>query len=201
MDEGTIEYLGKKFKITNAVIQFDDPYKIDPVIDLLATSTITAADGEYEVFMQLQGTATTWRLELNSNPPLPEQDIVSLVLIGQRRPGAVSGMAKEVDLKGRVKDYALDMIRQNIERTTAGVLGLDQFTIAGDLSDPATLRIGVEKSIAEGFTLHYSTGVESWELQQIGASYDLTRHISVTTLYDQENRNTSVDLELHWKIR
>jgi autotransporter translocation and assembly factor TamB len=199
--EGSITYLGKKFQVVNAVVQFDDPYKINPVIDLLATSTIAAADGEYEIYMQLQGTVTNWQLELNSNPPLPEQDIVSLVLIGQRRPGAVGGMAKQVDLKGRVKDYALDIVRNNIERTTADVLGLDEFTIAGDLSEPATLRIGVEKSLAEGFTLYYSTGVESWELQQIGASYDLTRHISVTTLYDQENRNTSVDLELHWKIK
>jgi translocation and assembly module TamB len=201
IDEGTIQYLGKKFKIVNAVIQFDDPYKIDPVIDLSATSMINAADGEYEIYMHLSGTATTWQLELNSNPPLPEQDIVSLLLIGQRRPGAVGGTAKGVDLKGKVKDYALDMIRRNIEKTTADVLGFDKFTITGDLSDPATMRIGIEKSIVEGFKLHYTTGVESWELQQIGASYDLTERISILTLHDQENRNTSVDLDLHFKLK
>jgi hypothetical protein len=59
----------------------------------------------------------------------------------------------------------------------------------------------IEKSIVRGFRLHYSTGVESWELYQIGASYDLTDKISVFTLYDQENRNTSVDLEYHLKIK
>jgi translocation and assembly module TamB len=108
MDDGTIQYLGKKFTIVNAVIQFDDPYKIDPVIDLTAISTIAASDGEYEIYLRLEGTTTNWQLGLNSNPPLPEQDIVSLLLIGQRRPGAVSGMAKETDLKGKVRDYALD---------------------------------------------------------------------------------------------
>jgi hypothetical protein len=201
LDEGTIHYLGKKFTITNAVIQFDDPYKIDPVIDLTATTTIAAADGDYEIFLLLDGTVTTWQLALNSNPPLPEQDIVSLILIGQRRPGAVGGVAKELDLKGKVRDYALDMIRHNIEKTTEEVLGLDKFTLTGDLSDPSTMRIGIEKSIVEGFRLHYSTGVESWELYQVGASYDLTNKISVFTLYDQENRNTSVDLEYHLKIK
>jgi len=167
LNEGTIQYLGKKFKIVNAVIQFDDPYKIDPVIDLTATSTIAAADDDYEIYLLLDGTATTWHLELNSNPPLPEQDIVSLLLIGQRRPGAVGGMAKELDLKGKVKDYALDMVRHNIEKTTEEFLGLDEFTLTGDLSDPAKMRIGIEKSIAAGFRLHYSTGVESWELYQV----------------------------------
>ena len=201
LNEGTIQYLGKKFKIVNAVIQFDDPYKIDPVIDLTATSTIAAADDDYEIYLLLDGTATTWHLELNSNPPLPEQDIVSLLLIGQRRPGAVGGMAKELDLKGKVKDYALDMVRHNIEKTTEEFLGLDEFTLTGDLSDPTKMRIGIEKSIAAGFRLHYSTGVESWELYQVGASYDLTDRISISTLYDQENRNTSVDLEYHLKIK
>jgi translocation and assembly module TamB len=200
-DEGTIQYLGKKFTIVNAVIQFDDPYKIDPVIDLMATSKIFAADGDYDIYLHLDGTATTWQLGLSSNPSLPEQDIVSLLLIGQRRPGAVGGVAKDLDLKGKVKDYALDMVRHNIEKTTQEILGLDEFTLTGDLSDPATMRIGIEKSITEGFKLHYSTGVESWELYQVGASYDLTDKISIFTLYDQENRNTSVDLEYHIKIR
>jgi translocation and assembly module TamB len=199
--DGSIQYLGKKFRITSAVIQFDDPYKIDPVIDLMATTTIAAADGDYEIFLSLDGTVTTWHLELNSNPPLPEQDIVSLILIGQLRPGAAGGMMKELNLKGKVKDYALDMIRHNIERTTAGVLGLDEFTITGDLSDPTTMRIGIEKSIARGFKIHYSTGVESWELYQVGASYDLTDKLSIFTMYDQENRNTSVDLDFHIKIK
>jgi translocation and assembly module TamB len=201
IDEGTIQYLGKKFTITNAVIQFDDPYRIDPVIDLTATSMIAAADGDYEVYLLLDGTATTWQLQLSSDPPLPEQDIVSLILIGQRRPGAVGGMAKELDLKGKVKDYALDMVRHNIETTTGDMLGLDKFTLSGDLSDPKRMRIGMEKSIAKGFRLYYSTGLESWELYQIGASYDLTDRFSIFTLYDQENRNTSVDLEYKLKIK
>jgi autotransporter translocation and assembly factor TamB len=201
LDEGTIKYLGKTFTIVSAVIQFDDPYKIDPVIDLAATSTIAAADGDYEVYLLLDGTATTWQLQLSSNPPLPEQDIVSLILIGQRRPGAVGGMAKDLDLKGKVKDYALDMVRYNIEKTTEEMLGLDKFTLTGDLSDPTKMRIGIEKNIAKGFRLHYSTGLESWELYQIGASYDLTDRFSIFTLYDQENRNTSVDLEYKLKIK
>ncbi len=201
IDEGTVKYLGKKFTIVNAVIQFDDPYKIDPAIDLTAKSTIAAADGDYEVFLFLTGTTTNWQLELNSNPPLPEQDIVSLILIGQRRPGAVGGMTKEFDLKGKVRDYALDMVRHNIEKTTEEVLGLDKFTLTGDLSDPSTMRIGIEKSITKGFRLQYSTGLESWELYQVGASYDLTEKISISTMYDQENRNTSVDLELNLKIK
>ena len=201
MEDGTVKYLGKKFTIANAIIQFDDPYKIDPFIDLMATTTIDAAEGDYEIFLVLEGTVTTWQLELNSSPPLPEQDIVSLLLIGQRRPGAAGGFVKEFDLKGKVWDYALDVVRHSLERTTENALRLDKFEISGDLNDRATMRIGLEKSVTKGFKLHYSTGVESWELYQVGASYDLTDKISIFTMYDQENRNTSVDLEFKLKIK
>ncbi|UCD05663.1 MAG: translocation/assembly module TamB domain-containing protein [candidate division WOR-3 bacterium] len=199
--EGTIQYLGKRFDITSAIIQFDDPYKIDPVIDLAATSTIAAADGDYVISLLLSGTVTTWQLELSSNPPLPQQDIVSLLLIGQRRPGGVGSTVKEIDLKGKAKDYALDAVRYGIEKSGERLLGLDRFTITGELDDPSSVTIGIEKSITKGFTLLYTTGIESWELYQIGASYDITDHISVFTLYDQENLNTSVDLDFHFNIK
>ncbi|UCD19486.1 MAG: translocation/assembly module TamB domain-containing protein [candidate division WOR-3 bacterium] len=198
--EGSIQYLGKKFTVVNAVVEFDNPYKIDPVIDLTATTSVAAADGDYDLYLALNGTVTNWQLQLSSNPPLPEQDIISLVLIGQRRPGEVTGISKDVDLKGKAKDYALDAIRHGIEKTTQDFLGLDKFTLSGDLSDPSTVRIGVEKSIIKGFNLFYSSGVESWELYQVGASYDLTDHVSIFTLHDQENLNTSVDLDLHLEI-
>ncbi|UCG31207.1 MAG: translocation/assembly module TamB domain-containing protein [candidate division WOR-3 bacterium] len=199
--QGTIQYLGKKFNIVTAVIQFDDPYKIDPVIDLVATSTIAAADGDYEIFLVLNGTVATWQLELNSNPPLPQQDIVSLLLIGQRRPGAVGSAAKEIDLKGKAKDYAFDVVRYGIEKSGEQLLGLDKLQITGQLDEPSTMRVGIEKRITRGFTLYYSTGIESWELHQVGASYDITDHISIFTQYDQENLNTSVDLDFHFKIK
>jgi len=198
--QGTVQYLGKKFQIVNAIVQFDDPYKIDPVIDLMATTSVTATDGDYDIYLLLNGTVTTWQLQLSSNPPLPGQDIVSLLLIGQRRPGEVSGLSEDVDLKGKAKDFALDAIRNGLEKSTQEFFGLDKFTLTGDLSDPLTMRIGVEKNITKGFTLIYSTGIESWELHQIGASYDLTNHMSILTLHDQENLNTSVDLDFHFKI-
>jgi translocation and assembly module TamB len=199
--EGTIQYLGKRFNIISAIIQFDDPYKIDPVIDLAATSTIAAADGDYVISLLLSGTVTTWQLELSSSPPLPQQDIVSLLLIGQRRPGEVGSTVKEIDLKGKAKDYALDAVRYGIEKSGERLLGLDRFTITGELDDPSSVTIGIEKSITKGFTVLYATGIESWELHQIGASYDITDHISVFTLYDQENLNTSVDLDFHFNIK
>ncbi len=200
--KGTISYLGKKFDITSAVIQFDDPYKIDPVLDLQASSPVSSIDGEYEIFMSLSGTINNWQLELTSNPPVPEQDIISLLLIGRRRPGTyLLSDAQEIDLRGTAKDYAIGLVRGTIEQSAEKTLGFEKVEITGDILDPKQLDIGIEKRIGGRFTLIYGTGIESWEFRRVGLNYDITDNVSIYTLHDQENLNSSVDLDIHFKLR
>ena len=199
--EGTIEYLSKKFSILHAAVHFDNPYKIDPVIDLTASTSVSAEDGEYEIFMLLEGTVDEWQLQLSSNPPLPEQDIVSLLLVGQRRPGSVAAAVSGVTLAGRAESYAVDLVRYGIERGAERYLGLDKVKITGASTDTAETELSLEKSIGDKFTLIYSMGLESWEILQLGAKYDVTEKFSIFTLYDQANLNTSVDIDYHFRIR
>jgi translocation and assembly module TamB len=200
--KGTIKYLGKKFDIERAVMQFDDPYKIDPVLDLEASSFVSAEDGEYDIRLYITGTAEKWFLELKSAPPLPEQDIISLLILGRRRPGIpAASSGKNAGLKGAALDYAKDLARGQIERTGERALGLEKLTITGDLLDPRKLGIGVEKKIAPRLTVVYGTGIDSWEFHRIGINYELTDNISIITLHDQENENSSVDLNFQFRAR
>lgn len=196
--KGTVKYLGKKFDILNAMMQFDNPYEINPVLELDASNFVSSVDGDYEIFLHLSGTIKDWRLELTSSPPVPEQDIVSLLIMGKRRLGTQIG--KGVNLKGAAKDYAIGMARGTIEKTAERKLGVEKFTITGDLLKVRQLDIGIEKRFAKKLTLIYDTGIESWELRRIGMNYDLTDNLSIFTLHDQENVNSSVDLEIHFDI-
>ncbi|MGB3341358.1 MAG: translocation/assembly module TamB domain-containing protein [bacterium] len=200
--KGKVKYLGRKFDITDAKMQFDNPYEVNPVIDLNAVNYVSSIDGEYEISLHVSGTVKEWRLELTSSPSLPEQDIISLLVIGRRRPGMqVTKGGKGIDLKGAAKDYAVGVARTTIEKTAEQKLGIEKFTITGDLLNPRGLDIGIEKSFAKKFTLIYGTGLESWELRRIGMNYDLTDNLSIFTLHDQENMNSSVDLDFHFKLK
>lgn len=200
--KGTIKYLGKEFDITNAVIQFDDPYRINPVLNLESSSFISSIDGDYEISLSVTGTVEKWHLELSSNPPVPEQDIISLLLIGRRRPGTyLLSEARSINLKGTAKDYAEGLIRGTVERTAEKTLGFEKVEITGDILDPMQLDIGIEKKISRRFTLIYGTGIESWEFRRVGLNYDITDNVSIYTLHDQENLNSSVDLDIHFKLK
>jgi hypothetical protein len=202
--KGYVQYLNKKFDIVHAVIEFDNPYKIDPVIDLEATYFISPEDDDddYEILMHLYGTVEKWTLSLTSIPTLPEQDIISLLLIGRRRPSKeIFVQGQDIDLKGAAKEYATSLVTGEIEKRTEKTLGLEEFTITGDILDPRRLNIGIEKRFAKKFTFVYGMGIESWELQRIGLNYDITENFSIFTLHDQENMNSSVDFDIHFNLK
>lgn len=199
---GTINYLGRKFEITNALIQFDNPYQINPVLDLEAVHFVSSVDGDYEITLTLSGTIEKWHLRLSSIPSVPEQDIISLLLIGRRRPGLyLIAEARDINLRGLAKDYAVSLARGKLERAAEKSLGFEKFTITGDLFEPAEWDIGFEKKIGKKITLIYGTGIESWEMRRIGLNYRLNDNFSIFTLHDQENMNSSVDLDLNFKIK
>ncbi|MEO0189472.1 MAG: translocation/assembly module TamB domain-containing protein, partial [candidate division WOR-3 bacterium] len=163
---------------------------------------VSSRDGDYEITMNLSGTIEKWYLQLSSNPPIPEQDIISLLLIGRRRPGLyLIAEAKDIDLKGAAKDYALGLARGTLERTAEKSLGFEKFTITGDLLEPRQWDIGFEKRISKKIVFIYGTGIESWEMRRIGMNYSINNNISIFTLHDQENMNSSVDLEFNFKIK
>lgn len=199
---GTIKYLGKEFEISNAIIQFDNPYKIDPILNLEARHFVSSMDGNYEIIMLLSGTIEKWHLQFSSIPSISEPDIISLLLIGRRRPGMyLIYEAKDIDLKGTARDYALGLVKGTLERTAKKSLGLEKFTITGELFEPKRWDIGFEKRINKKLTFIYGTGIESWEMRRIGLNYQITDNLSIFTLHDQENMNSSVDLEWNFKVK
>lgn len=68
----------KVFDIQSGVIQFDDPDEVNPDLYISASSRIA----EYDVSLIAQGPAKNLAIRLSSVPPLPEQDIISLIALG-----------------------------------------------------------------------------------------------------------------------
>lgn len=197
---GTIAYLNRKFDIVNATIQFDDPYRINPVLDFVAETHVSSVDGEYNITLSVTGTVEKWKLELLSNPMVPEQDIISLILIGRRRT-SMALQDETVDLSSTAQAYAAAIARGAVEVKTQQALGLEKVEITGEVGGEEELSVDIEKKLGKGFTLVYGTGIETWEMQKIGLNYDINDRFSILTLYDQKNLNTSVDLDINFKIK
>jgi autotransporter translocation and assembly factor TamB len=89
--EGRITFRRHRFVLENAVLRFDDPRQINPYLDVRATTRIRT----YDVTMGLTGRADDLTIRLTSEPPLPQEDLLALVTLGQTREelGSSGGLA------------------------------------------------------------------------------------------------------------
>ncbi len=76
---GTLVYSDDEFDVERARITFANPAEIDPLIDLVATTTVR----EYDVTLTLSGKLDTLQAKVASSPPLADLDIIGLLTTGQ----------------------------------------------------------------------------------------------------------------------
>jgi hypothetical protein len=89
IESGTINFEGNRYLITQGTVDFLNPTRIEPFFDVEAETRVRVPGQTYVVTIGLSGTPS--RLAppaLNSDPPLPMVDIVSL-LFGTADPAAL----------------------------------------------------------------------------------------------------------------
>ena len=83
---GEMPFRGNTYELTRGDINFANPFRLDPVLNIEATSTIN----QYQVTIDFSGPASHLALNYRSDPPLPDSDIVALLALGS--PGEGSGL-------------------------------------------------------------------------------------------------------------
>ncbi len=79
---GSYEYRGRRFEILrDGRIQFQGTQPIDPVLDVTARRVIEPSGVEARI--RLQGTARDPSISFESDPPLPESEIIALIVFNR----------------------------------------------------------------------------------------------------------------------
>jgi translocation and assembly module TamB len=74
-----MSFRGNQYTIARGDINFANPFRLDPVLNVEATTTIR----QYEVTLDFTGPASRLTLAYRSDPPLPSSDIIELLALGQ----------------------------------------------------------------------------------------------------------------------
>ncbi|UCE05592.1 MAG: translocation/assembly module TamB domain-containing protein, partial [bacterium] len=81
--KGYVLYLDRKFKITNGVIDFTDPHRINPYIDITAVCTVTdyqnAKEQKYTITLKLSGLLEKPDFLLIADPQLDKANIIAVL--------------------------------------------------------------------------------------------------------------------------
>jgi hypothetical protein len=208
IERGEITFEGNRYRVTRGTIDFLNPARLDPFFDLEAETRIRVASSAetYRITLAVSGTLDgRMNLELNSDPPLPTVNIISL-LFGQTtdlinpelqalRPQAAT-QSEEQLLKAGLLRVLAGGITGSVGRAVEQTLGVDTVQISPSLgteTDPLTptarLIVGTRLSNRAYLTFSRSLGTTSRSEQIIVLEYDQSDRLSwVLTQQNGANR-------------
>ena len=80
IDRGTVTFEGNRYLLTRGTISFANPTRIEPYFDIEAETRVRVPSQTYRVTLAFRGTAKQMTMTLDSDPPLSQVDIVTLLL-------------------------------------------------------------------------------------------------------------------------
>ena len=183
---GEMPFRGNNFELTRGDINFANPFRLDPVLNVEATSTIN----QYQVTIDFSGPASHLSLNYRSDPPLPDSDIVALLALGS--PGEGSGLRSA---PGSAQNYGATALLSEAISTGVGgrierLFGISSFRVDPFLAGTATesnaaARVTIQEQVTRDLAITYSTNAAtSNQYQLIQVEYRLKRGLSVEFLRD-----------------
>jgi autotransporter translocation and assembly factor TamB len=154
---GEIHFLGQRYNITSGKVDFVDPSRIEPFVDLTAETRVRS----YRVELRLTGTPERFFPELTSDPPLRTVDILRLLAGANERDILIGN--EEEELAGVATATLLtERLTQEVGRRAERLFGLDRFSIdpflVGQFANP-TARVSLGKQITRQLSINYSTNL------------------------------------------
>jgi translocation and assembly module TamB len=192
---GELYFQGSRYRITRGRVDFINPVRLEPVIDLEAETDVR----DYRVILTVKGTADKLHADLRSDPPLSTVELFSLVSSGgagsQTFPGAVftpySATGRQLDTPTAASSLLSEGLSMKMGSPVKRIFGLDQFLIEprsflyGGPRDPSA-RVTVGQQITKDFSATYSTSVSSSEQQVIILIYNLNNSTSIIASRDAD---------------
>ncbi len=182
--QGTVSYQNIEFEIAKGVIDFIDPYRIQPDIDIRAISNVR----KWTILLEISGTPEDLEFTLSSNPAEEHADILSLLLFGQ----TTREMSEGTGTAGPTpQEMLVNLLADRLEEDVRAGTGLDIFEVEytngeGDAaeSDPF-LRVTVGKELSRRLIVTYGMERRSGEtFHQQTAIYRLLEFLSMRAFQD-----------------
>jgi translocation and assembly module TamB len=194
---GEMSMRGNQYRLTRGDINFANPFRADPVLNVEVATTIQ----QYEVTVDFTGPASHLTMSYRSDPPLPSSDIITLLALGQ--PGQESSLRGGAAAVQTPQLGATTLLSEAISSQLGGrvqrLFGVRRFSVDPDYiaATSATQNPGARVTVAEQFSrnlvITYSTDVTSTQEQVIQIEYTVRPDVSVVALRD-ENGTFGIDV-------
>lgn len=179
-DSGSIYFRGNRFELMRFLVQFNNPETIKPYLNISARTTVS----QYNINLNINGYIDQFNLLLSSNPPLSENELLNILLIGQNggSKGAISGISE-------ASSFIAGQLQGVIEERVRGITGLDLMTIEPTISKSTgtiSPKITIGKKLLDGkLSVTYSTATGTTAEHVMKIEYFIKKGISLVGLRDE----------------
>jgi translocation and assembly module TamB len=197
---GDLYFAGNRYRVTRGDLNFANPFRLDPVVNVEATTNIQ----QYEITLNFNGPASKLTLAYRSDPPLPANDIITLLALGQTssESTARSGGASQSNTAG-ASAILSEAISSQFGGRVERLFGITRFRVDPGLTtlgsstsgQNAAARVTVEQQIARNLTITYVSNVGSTQEQVIQVEYNVDRNVSIVGLRDY-NGTFGIDIKI-----
>ena len=181
---GEVYFQDRTFRVLRARLSFFNPASVEPYLDFRGETFLK----DYRVTFSLSGLVDRLRPEFTSSPPLPPEDVLALLALGesfkrtysydtssQLSTGSLLSFQIAEDAKKRAeKLFSLDRVR------------IDPFVLGA--STEMTARLTVGKKISRDIILLYSTNLTTQREEIVRMEWEFRDNFSLVGLRDERGR-------------
>lgn len=185
--EGELYFSDKKFTLIKGKLLFNNKFLIDPIINIESEAFLK----NYRIKFNIKGTSSHYKPEFKSSPPLPPQDILALISLGELFRGPTSTQISSRIGTGSTGLFATEILTNQIKKRTKKLFGnyllrLDPTVTGTSVEDTTKIIIG--KSISKDFLIVYSTNFATSQKEVWYLKYQISPSISLIGMKNEEGR-------------
>jgi hypothetical protein len=190
--EGAVYFQDRKFEVLRGMVSFFNPSVIEPYLNFKGETFVK----NYRVVLSLAGFIDQLNPELSSSPPLPPEDVLALLAVGEAFKRTYS-----YDTATQLSTASLLSIQlsEEAEKRAEKLFSIDRFRITPFIlgsSAEMTARLTIGKKIARDFSILYSTNLTTQREELARIEWELTDDFSIVGMRDEEGR-LSLDVKVH----
>ena len=181
LTQGEVFFLGKRYEIQSGTIEFANPVRTEPVLNIYASTTVS----QYNLTLNFVGPIDRLRTNYTSTPPLSEADIIHLIAFGTTAEQAATSPSTPASVA------AESVLAQGVTSQVSGKLekltGISQITIdplvTNSQANPGS-QIAIQERVSGSLLLTFSTSVTDTQANTIEVQYTTPQHARISVLRD-----------------
>ena len=154
---GDFYFQDRSFRVLHGRLSFTDPMNAEPYFDFRGETYVK----DYRVTLSMSGPVSRLKPEFTSSPPLPPEEILSLLALGESFRRMYIAYAGDRSTALNTASLLTYQIADLAKKRTGGLLSLDRFRIDPFIPEGTpggiAARITVGKKVSKNVLVLYST--------------------------------------------